>query len=65
MPGAPAGDSEGMSLISSVSRFARSPQGKKALDQAKRFAADPKNREKLDGLRRRVAERGQTPPRKP
>ena len=53
-----------MSLFRSVSRFASSPQGKKALDQAKRFAADPKNREKLDGLRKRVAERGQAP-RKP
>jgi hypothetical protein len=46
-----------MSLLSKVSRFARSPQGQKALGQAKRFASDPKNRAKLDDLRRRFASR--------
>lgn len=53
-----------MSLFSTVSRLARSPQGKKALDQAKRLASDPKNREKLDGLRKRFAEKRSEPSRR-
>jgi hypothetical protein len=47
-----------MSLFSKVSRFARSPQGRRAVGQAKRFAAKPENRRKLEQLRARVARKG-------
>ena len=43
------------SLMSRLSRFARSPQGRKAADQAKRFAKDPKNRRRVEELRTRFA----------
>jgi hypothetical protein len=44
-----------MSLLTKVSRFARSPQGRRAAEQAKRFASDPKNRQKIERLRGRFA----------
>ena len=42
-------------LMSKVSRFARSPQGRKLADRAKQMANDPKNREKIEGLRARAS----------
>ena len=41
-----------------ISKFARSPQGKKAIDDAKRFAQDPKRRKQLEEVRKRFASRG-------
>jgi hypothetical protein len=46
-----------------LSRFARSPQGKRAISQAQRLAKDPKTRRQLDDVRRRLAGRGRKPGR--
>jgi hypothetical protein len=46
-----------MSLVSKISRFARSPQGKKLTGQAQRWASDPKNKRKIQQLRSRYAGR--------
>jgi hypothetical protein len=45
------------SLISRITRFASSPQGRRLTAQAKSYASDPKNRAKLDDARRRLMER--------
>jgi len=45
------------SLISRLTRFAGSPQGRRLTAQAKRYASDPKNRAKLDEARRRLMAR--------
>ena len=45
------------SLMSKVTQFARSPQGRRMADQAKRMASDPKNRQKIEGYRRRFAKK--------
>ena len=42
------------SLISRISKFARSPQGRRAAEQAKQFAAKPENRRKIEQLRGRL-----------
>ena len=47
-----------MSLITKVSRFARSPQGKKLMRQAQEFASKPENRRKIAEFRGRAAKRG-------
>ena len=54
-----------MSLMTRFTRFARSPQGRKAFGQAKRYAQSPEGRAKIDQARRRLAERGtrRRPPR--
>ncbi len=44
-----------MSLISSVARFARSPQGKRLTRQAMTVAKDPKTRQKIADVRRNLA----------
>ena len=44
-------------LFSKVSRFARSPQGRRAMSQARRLAQDPKNRERIAGFRNRLGKR--------
>jgi hypothetical protein len=44
-----------------VSKFARSPQGRKALTEAKRLAKDPKTRRQIDDVRRRLATKGRKP----
>jgi hypothetical protein len=41
-----------------ISKFARSPQGRKLTDDAKRAASDPKNRRRLDDVRKRLMSRG-------
>ena len=48
-------------LMSKISRFARSPQGRRAMDEGKRLAKDPKTRKQLDDVRRRFAGRGRKP----
>jgi hypothetical protein len=45
-------------LMDRISKFARSPQGKKAIDEAKRLAQDPKRRQQLEQVRKRLASRG-------
>ena len=47
--------------MSKLSKFARSPQGKRAMSEAQRLAKDPKTRNKVDDVRRRFAERGRKP----
>jgi hypothetical protein len=47
--------------MSKLSRFARSPQGRRAMDEAKRLAKDPKTRKQIDDVRRRFAGRGRKP----
>ena len=42
------------SLMNRVSRFARSPQGKKAMSSAQRFARDPKTRRRIEEARARL-----------
>lgn len=44
-----------MSLFSKVSKFAKSPQGKKAMDKAKDFANKPETKEKIEQVREKVA----------
>jgi hypothetical protein len=57
-PGAGTGYVRDMpSLISKITRFASSPQGRRLTAQAKRYASDPKNRAKIDDARRRLMER--------
>ena len=46
-----------MSLISKISRFARSPQGRKLADKAMTAAKDPKTRKQIDEARRKLAAR--------
>jgi hypothetical protein len=50
------------SMFDRISKFARSPQGKKAMDDAKRFAQDPKRRKQLDDVRKRFGSKGGRPP---
>ena len=45
------------SLMDRVTKFARSPQGRKMADKAKRFASDPKNKQKIEGYRKKFANR--------
>jgi len=53
-----------MPLMSSIARFARSPQGQRLARQAMRMAQDPKNREKIAQVRKDLAvRRGGGPPR--
>jgi hypothetical protein len=39
-----------MSLFNKVTKYAKSPQGRKAMDSAQRAAKDPENRKKLEGF---------------
>ena len=52
-----------MSLLTSLLRLARSPQGRRLAEQAVRAARDPKTRKQLDDVRRRVATRRPGRPR--
>jgi hypothetical protein len=45
------------SLISRISKFARSPQGKKLASQAQQFLSKPENRKKISDLRSRIAKK--------
>jgi hypothetical protein len=44
-------------LFDRVSRFARSPQGKRLMQQAQRVARDPKTRRRIAEARARLARR--------
>lgn len=43
-----------MSLMSSISRFARSRQGRRAVDKAMNFAKSPEGKRKIANLREKV-----------
>ena len=43
-----------MAFLSTVARFARSPQGKKVFSEAQKLAKDPERRRQLDEARRRL-----------
>jgi hypothetical protein len=48
--------------MSKISRFARSPQGRRAMGEAKRLAKDPKTRKQIeDAGRKLMAGRGKKP----
>ena len=47
-----------MSLFSTISRFASSPQGRAAIQKAKDAANDPKNRAKIDEVVAKVRQKG-------
>ena len=47
-----------MSLMSSIARFARSPQGRRAAAAAMAYAQSPKGRAKIDHARKQLAARG-------
>jgi hypothetical protein len=51
------------SLLHTISRFARSKQGRRLADQAVRAAKDPKTRKQIDAARRKLMGGGRTPPR--
>ena len=56
-----------MSLINRLSRFARSPQGRRAAAAAMAYAQSPKGRARIEQARRQLAKRGakRKPPQPP
>ena len=46
-----------MKLLSQISKFARSPQGRRYASQAGRYARSPEARAKLDQVRRQLVNR--------
>lgn len=46
------------SLIDKVTRFARSPQGRRAVERAQRIARDPKTKRRISEARQRLGRRG-------
>jgi hypothetical protein len=46
-----------MSLFKSISKFARSREGRRMISQASRYARSPQGRAKLQQVRRQVASR--------
>ncbi len=46
-----------MSLMTKITQFARSPQGRRFAGQAKQWASDPKNKQKVGQIRERFAAR--------
>ena len=46
------------SLFSRISKFARSPEGRRLTREAQRLARDPATRRKVDEVRRRLMKRG-------
>src|SRR5829696_692668 len=47
-----------MSLMTTIARFARSPQGRRAAAAAMAYAQSPKGRAKIEQARRQLAARG-------
>ena len=47
-----------MSLVTRVTRFARSPQGRRLAGQAMRAARDPKTKRQIEQVRQRLVKRG-------
>lgn len=50
-----------MGILNSVTKLAKSRQGKKALDEAKKLANDPKTKAKIEDVRQRLTSRGDKP----
>jgi hypothetical protein len=50
-----------MSLLSKVSRFARSPQGRRLTNQAMAYARSPEGKRKIAQARERLAGRRRRP----
>ena len=49
-----------MSLLSKLSRFARSPQGRRLTQQAMDYARSPQGKRKIADVRRQLASRRRT-----
>jgi len=47
-----------MSLLNKLSRFARSPQGRKLTDRAMTYARSPQGRRQIEQARVRLTKRG-------
>ena len=52
-----------MSLLSKISRFARSPQGRRYTQQAIDYARSPQGKRKIADVRRQLAARRRPKPR--
>ena len=52
-----------MSIMSSIARFARSPQGRRLAQQAMTYARSPEGKRKIADARRQLAERRRVRPR--
>ncbi len=52
-----------MKLMSMISKFARSPQGRRYAQQAVDYAKSPEGKRRIDGVRKQLATRGRKPPR--
>jgi hypothetical protein len=52
-----------MSLLSKISRFARSPQGRRLTNQAMAYARSPEGKRKIAQARQRLAGRRRARPR--
>jgi len=51
------------SLLTSLAKFARSPQGRKAMAKAQQMAKDPKTRQQIADAREKLVARGGKRPR--
>ena len=49
-----------MSLISAISKFARSSQGRRAVNQAMRYAQSPQGKARIEQARKQIAARGRS-----
>jgi hypothetical protein len=52
-----------MSLMSKLTRFARSPQGRKMTKQAMDYANSPQGKRRIAQVRKQLASRGRARPR--
>lgn len=52
-----------MKLMSMISRFARSPQGRRMAQQAMNYARSPEGKRKISDVRRQLATRRKPGPR--
>ena len=50
-----------MKLMSMISKFARSPQGRRYTKQAMDYAKSPEGKRRIDGVRKQLATRGRRP----
>jgi hypothetical protein len=52
-----------MSILTKISRFARSPQGRRMTQQAMTYARNPEGKRKIADVRRQLASRRKSRPR--
>ena len=45
------------SLMNRISKFAKSPEGRRAVDKAKNYASSPEGKRKIEQVRKRFAKR--------